>query len=213
MAVRMQDVWREGLRYEPSERWVRAYKDGELVVDTHHPVVVWLEGRTVPMYAFPEADVRIEGTRFDDPDLAGIVHVSFDAADRWLEEDEVMLGHARDPFARIDVRQSSRHIRVQKGGALLAETRRPTLLFETGLPTRYYLPLEDVIAPVETSERHTICPYKGVASYYSVGGHEDLAWYYPDPLPGVEPIQGLVSFWNERVEIADLSDRREEQAD
>jgi uncharacterized protein (DUF427 family) len=200
----MDEVWRAGLRYEPSERWIRAYKDGELVVDSHRPVVVWREGNTVPQYAFPEEDVRVEGERYDDPDLAGLVWVPFDAADRWLEEDEVMLGHARDPFARIDVRQSSRHIRVEKDGVLLAETERPTLLFETGLPTRYYIPLEDVKAPVEPSERHTICPYKGVASYYTIGGNKDVAWYYPDPLPGVEPIKDLVAFWNERTVISEL---------
>jgi uncharacterized protein (DUF427 family) len=202
----MRDVWREGLRYEPSERWVRAYKDGELVVDTRRPVVIWPEGRTVPVYGFPEDDVKIEGDRLDDPELAGIVIVPFEAADRWLEEDEVMLGHARDPFARIDVRESSRHVRVEKDGVLLAETRRPVLLFETGLPTRYYMPLEDVVASVEPSERHSTCPYKGVASYYSVGGHKDIAWYYPDPLPGVERIKDLVCFWNERVEISELDD-------
>jgi uncharacterized protein (DUF427 family) len=204
MAVRMDEVWRAGLRYEPSERWIRAYKNGELVVDSHHPVVVWREGNTVPQYAFPEEDVRVEGERYDDPELAGLVWVPFDSADKWLEEDEVMLGHARDPFARIDVRKSSRHIRVEKDGVLLAETERPTLLFETGLPTRYYIPLEDVKAPVEPSERHTICPYKGVASYYTVGGNKDVAWYYPDPLPGVEPIKDLVAFWNERTAISEL---------
>jgi uncharacterized protein (DUF427 family) len=204
MAVRMDEVWRAGLRFEPSERWIRAYKNGELVVDSHHPVVVWREGNTVPQYAFPEEDVRVEGERYDDPELAGLVWVPFDSADKWLEEDEVMLGHARDPFARIDVRKSSRHIRVEKDGVLLAETERPTLLFETGLPTRYYIPLEDVKAPVEPSERHTICPYKGVASYYTVGGNRDVAWYYPDPLPGVEPIKDLVAFWNERTAISEL---------
>jgi uncharacterized protein (DUF427 family) len=206
MAIRMKDVWLEGLRYEPSERWVRAYRDGELVVDTHRPVVIWLEGRQVPNYAFPEEDVRIEGERFDDPDLAGLVQVPFEAADRWLEEDEVMLGHARDPFARIDVRQSSRHIRVEKDGVVLADTRRPVLLFETGLPTRYYIPVEDVTAPIEPSDRASTCPYKGVASYHTVGGHKDIAWYYPDPLPGVEQLKDLVSFWNERVEIIELPD-------
>ena len=203
MAVRMGDVWRAGLRYEPSERWIRAYKDDKLVVDTRRPVVIWAEGRTVPQYAFPEEDVNgVDGTRFDDPDLAGFVQVPFDAADKWLEEDEVMLGHARDPFARIDVRQSSRHVRVEKNGQLLAETTRPVLLFETGLPTRYYLPLEDVVAAVEPSDRHTICPYKGVASYWTVGGNKDVAWYYPEPLLGVEPIKDLVAFWNERVDLS-----------
>jgi len=204
MATRMNDVWRAGLRYEPSERWVRAYKNGKLVIDTRRPVVVWREGKTVPQYFFHEDDVDgLVGERSDDSDLAGLVHIPFDAADRWLEEDEPMLGHARDPFARIDVRQSSRHVRIEKDGQLLAESRRPVLLFETGLPTRYYLPREDIVAPVEDSDRHTICPYKGVASYYTVGGHKDIAWYYPDPLPGVEPIKGLVAFWNERARLLD----------
>lgn len=207
MAIRMGEVWRAGLRYEPSERWIRAYKGDKLVVDTRRPVVVWAEGRTVPQYVFHEEDIDgVDGQRFDDPDLAGLVHVPFDAADKWLEEDEVMLGHARDPFARIDVRQSSRHVRIEKDGVLLAESNRPVLLFETGLPTRYYLPREDVVAPVEDSERHTTCPYKGVASYYSVGGHKDIAWYYPEVLPGVEPIRGLVAFWNERVDLVDNSE-------
>src|SRR3954470_17488434 len=176
MAVRMGDVWRAGLRYEPSERWIRAYKGDKLVVDTHRPVVVWVDGRTVPQYAFHEEDIDgLEGERFDDPDLAGLVRVQFDAADKWLEEDEVMLGHARDPFARIDVRHSSRHVRVEKDGQLLAESTRPLLLFENGLVTRYYVPREDIVAPIEDSDRHSICPYKGVASYYTVGGKKDIA--------------------------------------
>ncbi|MEA2482514.1 MAG: hypothetical protein QOC55_461 [Thermoleophilaceae bacterium] len=204
MAIRMSEVWSTGLRYEPSERWVRAYKGDELVIDTRRPVVVWRDGKKVPQYAFHEEDVKgLDGERFDDPDLAGLVLVPFDAADKWLEEDEVMLGHARDPFARIDVRRSSRHIRVEKHGELLAESRRPFLLFETGLVTRYYIPREDIVAPVEDSDRHSICPYKGVASYYSVGGNPDVAWYYPDPLPGMEQIKGLVAFWNERVDLFD----------
>jgi len=204
VAIRIGEVWRAGLRYEPSERWIRAYKGDKLVIDTRRPVVIWFEGRTVPQYAFHEEDIDgVDGERLGDPDLAGLVHVPFDAADKWLEEDEVMLGHARDPFARIDVRQSSRHIRVEKEGALLAESTRPVLLFETGLPTRYYLPKDDVVAPIEESDRHSTCPYKGVASYYTVGGNKDIAWYYPDPLPGVEPIKGLVAFWNERVSILD----------
>jgi uncharacterized protein (DUF427 family) len=144
-----------------------------------------------------------DGERFDDPDLAGLVQVPFDAADKWLEEDEVMLGHARDPFARIDVRESSRHVRIEKDGRLLAETTRPVLLFETGLVTRYYMPREDIVAPIEESDRHTTCPYKGVASYYTVGGHKDIAWYYPEPIHGVEMIKDLVAFWNERVDLLD----------
>src|SRR3954467_7456482 len=193
----MSEVWRAGLRYEPSERWIRAYKRDKLVVDTHRPVVIWRDGKTVPQYVFHVEDVDgIDGEPIDDADLDGLVYIPFDAADKWLEEDEVMLGHARDPFARIDIRQSSRHVRIEKEGALLAESTRPVLLFETGLPTRYYLPKDDVVAPIEESDRHSTCPYKGVASYYTVGGNKEIAWYYPDPLPGVEPIKGLVAFWN-----------------
>ena len=204
MAIRMSDNWPGGLRYEPSQRSIRAYKDGKLVIDTRRPVLVWLEDKKVPQYAFHEDDVHgVDGERFDDPDLAGLLRVPFDAADKWFEEDEEILGHARDPFARIDVRQSSRHVRIEKDGKLLAESRRPLLLFETSLPTRYYVPREDLVAPIEASDRHTICPYKGVASYYTVGGHEDIAWYYPEPLPGVERIAGLVAFWNERVDLLD----------
>jgi uncharacterized protein (DUF427 family) len=204
MAIRMGEVWRSGLRYEPSQRWIRAYKGEKLVIDTRRPVVVWFEGRTVPQYAFYEADVNgLEGEPIDDPDLAGLVYIPFDAADKWLEEDEVILGHARDPFARIDIRQSSRQVRIEKHGELLAASRRPVLLFETGLVTRYYLPREDIVAPIEKSKRHSICPYKGVASYYTVGGNKDIAWYYPHPLPGVKAIKGLVAFWNERVDLLD----------
>jgi uncharacterized protein (DUF427 family) len=103
----------------------------------------------------------------------------------------------------IEVRQSSRHVRIEKDGVLLAESTRPVLLFEAGLPMRYYLPREDIVAPIETSDHHTTCPFKGLASYYTVGGHEDIAWYYPDPIPGVEGIKDLVAFWNERVSLDD----------
>ena len=106
-------------------------------------------------------------------------------------------------FHKIEVRPSSRHVRIEKNGELLAESRRPVLLLEGKLPTRYYLPREDVVAPIEDSDHHTTCPYKGVASYYSVGGNEDIAWYYPDPLPEVAEIKDLVAFWNERVDVLD----------
>jgi len=143
---------------------------------------------------------------FDDPDLAGLVLVPFDAADKWLEEDEVMLGHARDPFARLDVRQSSRHVRVEKHGELLAESNRPVLLFETGLPVRYYLPKTDVrLDLLVATDTVTHCPYKGQARYWSVRAgdtlHKDIAWSYPTPLPESQKIAGLISFYNEKVDL------------
>ena len=124
---------------------------------------------------------------------------SYDYVIRMLQQ---LFGHPRDPYSRIDVYKTTRHVRVLLDGELLADTRRAQALFETGLPTRYYIPREDVVAEVEPSDRHTTCPYKGVASYYTVGGNKDIAWYYPDPLPGVEPIKDLVAFWNERAEIS-----------
>jgi uncharacterized protein (DUF427 family) len=92
---------------------------------------------------------------------------------------------------------------LRSTASCFAASRRPVLLFETGLVTRYYLPREDIVAPIEKSKRHSICPYKGVASYYTVGGNKDIAWYYPHPLPGVKAIKGLVAFWNERVDLLD----------
>jgi uncharacterized protein (DUF427 family) len=134
-------------------------------------------------------------------------HVAFEwgKMDAWFEEDDEVYVHARDPYKRVDVLHSSRHVRVVVLGALVAETRRPWLLFETGLPTRYYLPKADVrmdrLVPTETETR---CPYKGVASYYSVRVGptvvKDVAWYYRHPIPECGKIENLVCFFNERVD-------------
>jgi uncharacterized protein (DUF427 family) len=95
---------------------------------------------------------------------------------------------------------------VSRDGSLLAESARPIAVFETGLPPRWYLPREDVSSELVESASVTHCPYKGSASYYSVklpGGRteEDLAWYYEDPLPGMEPIAGRIAFYDERVDV------------
>lgn len=138
--------------------------------------------------------------------LAGYCSFTWDAVDAWYEEDEQIFGHPKDPYHRIDIVASSRHVRICHGGVLLAESRRPMLLFETGLPVRYYLPAQDVRTDLlEPSDSHTRCPYKGVASYYAVAAADglgsDLAWYYPDPLPEAGRIGGLVCFYNDRVEL------------
>lgn len=135
------------------------------------------------------------------PDLRGLIAFYFARMDRWLEEDEEILGHPRDPYHRIDTVASSRHVRVSLNGQVLAETRRAVALFESNLVTRWYLPREDISAELLESDSHTICPYKGVASYYSVGEAEDLAWYYPEPRPEAERIRDMVCFYNERVSI------------
>jgi uncharacterized protein (DUF427 family) len=111
--------------------------------------------------------------------------------------------HPRDPYHRIDVLGTDRHIRISLEDTVLAETDRALALFESNLPTRWYLPIEDVRAELEASATVTRCPYKGSASYYSVKleGGKDLVWYYEQPLDEVSRITGLVCFFNERVDI------------
>ena len=127
--------------------------------------------------------------------------LDFAAFDTWLEEDEVIRGHPRDPYHRVDVRRSSRHVRIELDGRVLADTTRPTLVFETGLPTRYYLPREDVQVELKPSETTTICAYKGGASYWSVPGGDDLVWGYEQPLPDAAGLAGLVAFYDEKVQV------------
>ena len=166
----------------------------------------------IPVYAFPRDDVRPELLEARPevartlPQVPGHVVVDWKAMDRWYEEDEEVIGHPRDPYHRVDILQSSRHVRVELDGEVLADTRRPRLLFETRFPPRYYIPPEDVrmdvLVPTET---HTVCPYKGVASYWAatVGGrtHPDVAWAYPDPLPESQKIRGHLSFYDDRVDL------------
>jgi len=126
--------------------------------------------------------------------------------DAWFEEDDEVFAHPRDPYHRVDVLNSSRHVRVELDGQLLAESTRPRLLFETGLPTRYYLPKQDVRMELLTpSTRTSRCPYKGVATYWSLrNGAEtgsDIVWSYLAPIPECPKIENLLSFFNERVDI------------
>ena len=140
------------------------------------------------------------------PDLRGYVAFVWNVMDAWYEEDEQVFGHARDPYHRIDTLQSSRHIRVEVDGVIVAETTRPYLLFETGLPVRYYIPVEDVRMELLTpTNTETICPYKGFAAYWNVevNGqvHEDIVWGYPNPISEILKIKDTVSFYNEKVDI------------
>ncbi len=135
------------------------------------------------------------------PALRGLIAFYFDKVDRWLEEDEEIGIHPRDPYHRIDVLSTDRHVRISLDGELLAESERAVALFESSLPARWYIPLEDVVAELEPSDTTTGCPYKGTASYYSVNGEQDLVWYYADPLPEVARIKGLVCFFNEKVDL------------
>jgi uncharacterized protein (DUF427 family) len=134
------------------------------------------------------------------------VRIDWAAVDHWFEEDEEVYVHPRSPYARVDCLPSSRHVQVVVDGVTVADTHRPTLLFETGLPTRYYVPLTDVrLDLLSASESVTRCPYKGMASYWTVTVgdqvYEDLAWYYATPLPESIRIAGLVCFYNDRVDL------------
>ncbi len=140
------------------------------------------------------------------PPIAGYLAFYWNKMDAWYEEDEEVFVHPRDPYHRVDILESSRRVRVSVNGEVVAETERPKVLFETGLPPRYYIPPEDVREDVLVeSEKTTRCPYKGVASYYSVeaGGEriENLVWYYPDPIPEAPKIRGLLCFFNEKVDL------------
>jgi uncharacterized protein (DUF427 family) len=151
------------------------------------------------------------GFRLADQDLAGYIALDFEAFD-WYEEDERIFGHPRDPFHRVDVLRSARAVRVEVDGEVVAETTQARLLFETQLPTRFYLPREDVRAELQPSESRSYCPYKGRASYWSLeaGGRrrEDIGWTYEEPLPDAVKIAGLVAFWNEQVDIFVDGERR-----
>jgi uncharacterized protein (DUF427 family) len=138
--------------------------------------------------------------------VAGYVRFDWDALD-WYEEDEPIVGHPRNPYSRVDALRSHRHITVEFDGVVLADTRSPVLLFETGLPTRYYIDRTDVVfTHLVPSDTQSLCPYKGVTSgYWSVRlgevVHPDLAWTYDHPLSAVDPIARMIAFYNEKLDI------------
>jgi uncharacterized protein (DUF427 family) len=147
--------------------------------------------------------------RPDDADLTGYVTLDFSAFE-WREEDEPVATHPHDPFKRIDILASTRHVRVEWNGRLLAESAQPLLLFETLLPVRFYLPPADVVVDLEPTDTVSYCAYKGRASYFSVpDGPADLAWTYHQPLREAEPVTGHVAFFDERVDVIVDGRRRE----
>jgi uncharacterized protein (DUF427 family) len=122
--------------------------------------------------------------------------------DAWFEEDEQVFGHPRDPYHRCDARRSSDRVTVRVGGTVVAETDKPVKLFETSLAPRWYIPLDGVRPEALTrSETTTVCPYKGVASYYTVAGAADAAWVYEEPFSDLTAIRGLLSFAGDGVEV------------
>lgn len=139
------------------------------------------------------------------PDITDYVAFYWNRVDEWFEEDDQVLVHARDPYKRVDVMSSSRHVVVKVDGVVLADTHRPRLLFESGLPVRYYIPKLDVRMDLLTpTATRTACPYKGEAVYWAatVDGRviEDIVWGYPAPIPEIPKIENHLCFWNERVD-------------
>jgi uncharacterized protein (DUF427 family) len=202
------------MTYYPTSRWIRGRRGADTIVDSRRAVLVWEPGHKTPIYAFPREDVSVvsddpaaEGVReLRDPDLEGYVTIAWDALDHWYEEDEEVFIHPRDPFVRVDALKSSRHVRVEREGHLLAESDAPVLVFETGLPTRYYLKQSDLDdSLLEDSELETGCPYKGYASYRDVviagRRHPNLFWYYRSPFAEVSAVKDLLAPYSERVDL------------
>jgi uncharacterized protein (DUF427 family) len=225
-----------GVRAEQGHKRVRGYLGGELVVDTVRPMLVWEHARYPAYYfpaedvraellpvpadvAGPVGDgtvfdiVVATGTaagaavRFHDPPaLRPFVRIDWNAMEEWLEEDEPVYVHPRDPYTRVDILASSRQVEVWVDGVIVAESRQPRILFETGHPPRFYLPLtglrQDLLRRSATLTR---CPYKGTAEYFSVVTsdtvHSDLVWIYRSPLPESAKIAGLACFYSERVQL------------
>ncbi|HEX7824442.1 MAG TPA: DUF427 domain-containing protein, partial [Mycobacterium sp.] len=187
----------------------RADVRDEFLVDDEHPQKVQF-GQS-RLHSLTVGGTTREGAaRVFDADgggpVAGTVRFEWNSLD-WFEEEEPIVGHPRNPYARIDALRSQRHVHVELDGVVLADTHAPVTLFETGLPTRYYIDRTDVVfANLEPSGTQTLCPYKGITSgYWSVRVgetvHQDLAWTYAYPLPAVAPIAGLIAFYNEKVDI------------
>ena len=218
---------------EPTPRRIRVRLGARLVADSTRALLMLRIGpRGLPTYFLPREDVvpgvLVDGTRGPDgqsswtvqagpdravgaawtdahPQLAGHVTFSWRQLD-WYEEDEQVWAHARSPYARVDTLHASRRVEIRVGGETVAHSVRPLLLFETHLPTRYYLPFADVRTEcLEASDTVSRCPYKGRARWWSVraGGTvvPDAAWSYPDPIPENPKVRDLVCFLTERVDL------------
>jgi uncharacterized protein (DUF427 family) len=231
---RMGSATRGRIRVETGHKRVRAYLDGELVADTLAPLYVWEKpmypayyiratlaptGRTEHSPSRGEAELldvvtgrsvaSAAALRYPDSPIAELrdaVRLDWSAMSEWFEEDEPVYTHPRDPYTRVDILASSRHIRVELDGEVLADSRSPRILFETHLPPRYYLPVTDLRTELLTpSATQTHCPYKGTAAYWSMtingSTYDDFVWIYRSPLPESQKITGLACFYNEKVDI------------
>lgn len=143
--------------------------------------------------------------------LAGRIAFAWHAMDAFCEEDERILGHAADPYHRIDIRQSSRHLVVRSGDTVVADTRRPLVLYESGFAPRWYVPREDVPGALTPVARQTFCPYKGLCSYFDIGDVARPAWSYLRPYREVDRIRECISFEPDKIEV-DVDGERQKLA-
>jgi uncharacterized protein (DUF427 family) len=198
----------DGLTYvEPFRRRVRAVAGGREVVDCERALLVHRAGRP-PAYAFPAEDVD-PAVAEPEPEAPGHVHVPWEAADAWYEEDERVHGHPRNPYHRVDCVLTSRRLVVELGGVTLVDTHDTVGVYETALDPRLYVARRHVRAHLSRSATTTYCPYKGTASYWTAAAGDlvvaDVAWSYEDPLPESTPLAGLLGFDPERARVvADL---------
>ena len=152
----------------------------------------------------PGAALRYDESPIEE--LRDLIRLDWGSMDAWFEEDEEVFTHPRDPYTRVDILPSSRHVRIEVDGVTIADSTNVRLLFETGLPVRYYLPKTHVRMDLLThADSVSHCPYKGQAEWWSVRPgddvHEDFAWSYRTPLPESQKIAGLIAFYNEKVDI------------
>jgi uncharacterized protein (DUF427 family) len=152
----------------------------------------------------PEAALRYPDSPIEE--LRDLVRLDWAAMHYWFEEDEPVYVHPRDPYTRVDVLASSRHVRIEVDAITVAESDQPRILFETGLPARYYLPLTDLRQDLLTPSRsRTQCPYKGTADYWNLdlgaASYPDFVWTYRSPLPESQKIAGLACFYNEKIDL------------
>ncbi|WP_026911059.1 DUF427 domain-containing protein [Patulibacter minatonensis] len=184
--------------------------DPDVLVDEEHEHRV--KRGTVARYGLRVGDEHRPGAvrRYLEstvPGIAGTARLHWDALDAWFEEDEQVFVHPRNPYVRVDALRSTRHVRVELDGVLLAESTAPVLVFETGLPTRYYLDRSAVdLSRLVPTDTVTPCPYKGrTSSWWSVDTgsevHRDLAWSYDFPTRQLLPISGLIAFYDEQVDV------------
>lgn len=196
-----------GIERLPRYYFPREHVDAGLLVEAgylDHDRV----GRT-QLYHVEAGDRRSEKSvriHVEHPELSALATIEWSAMDHWYEEDEEVFVHPVDPYVRVDVRDSTRHVQVFVDGVELADTRAPRLLFETGLPTQFYLPKTDVrMDLLVPSPRRTACPYKGQAHYWHVetasGRHSDLVWCYETTRYEALKVAGMLCFFDERVEM------------